>query len=71
VRTCARVVKAPAAAAPTEAQIYSFLPVGSAGVTTLAVQSAMILPSTAASAGSRRPAWSISTSSGARADYLD
>src|SRR5271169_88365 len=45
VRACARVAKRPAGGAePTEAQIYSFLPaVGGAGVTTLAVQTAMIL----------------------------
>src|SRR5882724_8372742 len=54
VRTCARVAKdarnlgpgsaGAAGAAQTEAQIYTFLPaVGGAGVTTLAVQSAMLL----------------------------
>src|SRR5712691_2706739 len=44
VRTCARVATGPAAAEATEAQIYTFLPaVGGAGVTTLAVQSAMML----------------------------
>ena len=45
VRTCARVAKGPAATAETtEAQIYTFLPaVGGAGVTTLAIQTAMLL----------------------------
>src|SRR5271169_4049946 len=45
VRACARVSQAHVAgAAPTEAQICTFLPaVGGAGVTTLAVQTAMIL----------------------------
>src|SRR5262249_59944268 len=44
VRTCARVAKGPTTSDPTEAQIYTFLPaVGGAGVTTLAVQSAMML----------------------------
>src|SRR5665647_1445988 len=45
VRACARVAKSPAGGAePTEAQIYTFLPaVGGAGVTTLAVQTAMVL----------------------------
>jgi pilus assembly protein CpaE len=45
VRACARVAKGQARGAePTEAQIYTFLPaVGGAGVTTLAVQTAMLL----------------------------
>ncbi len=44
VRTCARVAKPPASAETTEAQIFTFLPaVGGAGVTTLAVQTAMLL----------------------------
>src|SRR3954447_2066131 len=44
VRACARVVKAPAGNETKEAQIYTFLPaVGGAGVTTLAIQTAMLL----------------------------
>ena len=44
VRTCARVAKRPANGEATESQIYTFLPaVGGAGVTTLAVQTAMVL----------------------------
>ena len=45
VRACARVAKGPASeVARREAQIYTFLPaVGGAGVTTLAVQTAMLL----------------------------
>jgi pilus assembly protein CpaE len=44
VGTCARAAKGPATAEVTESQIYTFLPaVGGAGVTTLAVQTAMIL----------------------------
>ncbi len=44
VRTCARVAKPQASAESTEAQIFTFLPaVGGAGVTTLAVQTAMLL----------------------------
>ena len=45
VRSCARVAKGPGGAAePKDAKIYTFLPaVGGAGVTTLAVQTAMIL----------------------------
>ena len=58
---------------PTEAQIYTFLPaVGGAGVTTLAVQTAMLLLNSGAARQGRRPAWSISISSTAPcADYLD
>ena len=45
VRACAQVAKGPSAATePTDAQIYTFLAaVGGAGVTTLAVQTAMLL----------------------------
>ena len=45
VRACAQVAKGPSAASePADAQIYAFLPaVGGAGVTTLAVQTAMLL----------------------------
>src|SRR5262249_13899115 len=48
VRACARVAKGPATGVePTDAKIYTFLPaVGGAGVTTLAVQTAMILLNT-------------------------
>jgi pilus assembly protein CpaE len=74
VRACARVAQgAPGAEKATEAQIYTFLPaVGGAGVTTLALQTAMILLN---SGGPR-----VKTSTclvdldfqhGAVADYLD
>ncbi len=45
VRACAQASKGPSAASePADAQIYTFLPaVGGAGVTTLAVQTAMLL----------------------------
>src|ERR1019366_88643 len=45
VRACARVSQSHGGSAePTEAQIYTFLPaVGGAGVTTLAVQTAMLM----------------------------
>src|SRR5581483_12288910 len=44
VQTCARVAKKPANTETSEAQIFTFLPaVGGAGVTTLAVQTAMLL----------------------------
>src|SRR5581483_3030628 len=43
VRACARVAKGKAAGETAEAQIYTFLPsAGGAGVTTLAVQTAML-----------------------------
>src|SRR6185437_9531981 len=74
VRACARVAKSPTAGAePTEAKIYTFLPsVGGAGVTTLAVQTAMILLN---SGGPRaRPSTclvDLDFQHGAVADYLD
>src|SRR5580658_2112503 len=44
VRTCARVVQAPAAPEQTEAQIFTYLGAGGgAGVTTLAIQTALLL----------------------------
>ena len=44
VRTCARVARSSTAAETNEAQIYTFLPaVGGAGVTTLAIQTALLL----------------------------
>jgi len=74
VRACARVAKSPVAGAePTEAQIYTFLPaVGGAGVTTLAVQTAMVLLN---SGGPRvKPSTclvDLDFQHGAVADYLD
>jgi pilus assembly protein CpaE len=74
VRACARVAKGPGAGAEaTDAKIYTFLPaVGGAGVTTLAVQSAMILLN---SGGPRaKPSTclvDLDFQHGAVADYLD
>jgi pilus assembly protein CpaE len=74
VRACARVAKGKAGGAePTEAQIYTFLPaVGGAGVTTLAVQTAMLLLN---SGGPRvKPSTclvDLDFQHGAVADYLD
>jgi pilus assembly protein CpaE len=74
VRACARVAKGqPGADKPTEAQIYTFLPaVGGAGVTTLAVQTAMQLLN---SGGPRvKPSTclvDLDFQHGAVADYLD
>jgi len=72
VRTCARVAKAPAATDKTEAEIFTFLPaVGGAGVTTLAVQTAMLLLN---SSPRQKPATclvDLDFQHGACADYLD
>lgn len=74
VRACARVAKRPGSGnEPTDAQIYTFLPaVGGAGVTTLAVQTAMLLLN---SGGPRvKPSTclvDLDFQHGAVADYLD
>jgi pilus assembly protein CpaE len=73
VRTCARVAKS--ANTPTEttdAEIYSFLPaVGGAGVTTLAVQTAMMLLNSGARGKSSTCLVDLDFQHGACADYLD
>jgi pilus assembly protein CpaE len=76
VRTCARVVQTPGPAAAveqTEAQIFTYLPaVGGAGVTTLAIQTALLLLATGP--GKIRPATclvDLNFQHGACADYLD
>jgi pilus assembly protein CpaE len=73
VRTCARVAQAPAAVdAPTEAQIYTFLPaVGGAGVTTLAIQTAMLLLGSAPRGQASTCLVDLDFQHGACADYLD
>jgi pilus assembly protein CpaE len=75
VRACARVSQSQhaAAATPTEAQIFTFLPaVGGAGVTTLAVQAAMVMLN---SGGPRvKPSTcllDLNFQNGTAADYLD
>jgi pilus assembly protein CpaE len=74
VRACARVGKGPSdSSEPTEAQIYTFLPaVGGGGVTTLAIQTAMIMLN---SGGPRvKPSTclvDLNFQHGAVADYLD
>jgi pilus assembly protein CpaE len=74
VRACARVVESHNGGAQrTEAQIYTFLPaVGGAGVTTLAVQTAMLLLN---SSGRRSKPTTclvdLNFQNGAVADYLD
>jgi pilus assembly protein CpaE len=74
VRTCARVAKAPVTTAtePTEAKIYTFLPaVGGAGVTTLALQSAMLLLTSGPGGRSSTCLVDLDFQHGACADYLD
>ncbi len=72
VRTCARVAKAPASAETTEAQIFTFLPaVGGAGVTTLAVQTAMLLLNSGPRGKTSTCLVDLDFQHGACADYLD
>jgi pilus assembly protein CpaE len=72
VQTCARVAKKPAAAEAAEAQIFTFLPaVGGAGVTTLAVQTAMLLLNSGARGKTATCLVDLDFQHGACADYLD
>src|SRR5579862_3138028 len=72
VRTCARVAKAPGTSDTAEAQIFTFLPaVGGAGVTTLAVQTAMLLLNSAARGKTKTCLVDLDFQHGACADYLD
>jgi len=73
VRTCARVAKGPATASEAvESQIYTFLPaVGGAGVTTLAVQTAMMLLNSGQRGKSTTCLVDLDFQHGACADYLD
>jgi pilus assembly protein CpaE len=72
VRTCARVAKGPTTAEGTEAQIQTFLPaVGGAGVTTLAIQSAMLLLNSGQRGKSSTCLVDLDFQHGACADYLD
>jgi len=72
VRACARVAKTPATSETTEAQIFTFLPaVGGAGVTTLAVQTAMLLLNSGARGKNSTCLVDLDFQHGACADYLD
>jgi len=74
VRTCARVAKEPVTTSTeaTEAKIYTFLPaVGGAGVTTLALQSAMLLLNSGPIGRSSTCLVDLDFQHGACADYLD
>src|SRR5262249_18296037 len=73
VRACARVAKGPGGGTePTEAKVYTFLPaVGGAGVTTLAVQTAMILLNSGGPRSKPSPCLvDLDFQPGAGADYL-
>jgi len=74
VRTCARVAQEPVTkgSETTEAKIYTFLPaVGGAGVTTLALQSAMLLLNSGPGGRSSTCLVDLDFQHGACADYLD
>ena len=72
VQTCARVAQRPANTEVSEAQICTFLPaVGGAGVTTLAVQTAMLLLNSGASGKTATCLVDLDFQHGACADYLD
>jgi pilus assembly protein CpaE len=72
VRTCAQVAKGPATTEIKEAEIYTFLPaVGGAGVTTLAVQTAMLLLNQGRQGKSLTCLVDLDFQHGACADYLD
>ena len=76
VRACARAANASsnaaANAATTEAQIFTFLPaVGGAGVTTLAVQTAMLLLNSGSRGKTATCLVDLDFQHGACADYLD
>jgi pilus assembly protein CpaE len=71
VRTCARVAR-PTTTETTEAQIYTFLPaVGGAGVTTLAIQTALLLLNSGQRGRPRTCLVDLDFQHGACADYLD
>ena len=72
VRACARVAQsAGRARSRPRREIFTFLPaVGGVGVTTLAIQTAMLLLNSGQRGRSRRPAWSISISSTAPAPTI-
>ena len=72
MRACARVANASAASETSEAQVFTFLPaVGGAGVTTLAVQTAMLLLNSGARGKSATCLVDLDFQHGACADYLD
>ena len=72
VQTCARVAKKPANTETSEAQIFTFLPaVGGAGVTTLAVQTAMLLLNSGTRGKTATCLVDLDFQHGSCSDYLD
>jgi pilus assembly protein CpaE len=72
VRACGRVAKGSAADSATEAEIYTLLPAaGGVGVTTLAVETAMLLLRRAPRGGASTCLVDLDFQHGACADYLD
>ena len=72
VRACARVAKNSAADSATESEIYSFLPAaGGVGVTTLAIETAMLLMRRAPRGSATTCLVDLDFQHGACADYLD
>jgi pilus assembly protein CpaE len=72
VRTCARVVQVPNAPEATEAEIFTYTAaVGGAGVTTLAIQTALTLLSNAPKNRAATCLVDLDFQHGACADYLD
>jgi pilus assembly protein CpaE len=71
-QACARVAQGPVSSATTDAQIYTFLPaVGGAGVTTIAVQTAMLLLNSGQREKTSTCLVDLDFQHGACADYLD
>jgi pilus assembly protein CpaE len=71
-QACARVAQGPISSATTDAQIYTFLPaVGGAGVTTIAVQTAMLLLNSGQREKTSTCLVDLDFQHGACADYLD
>jgi pilus assembly protein CpaE len=72
VRTCAQAAKAPASTEAKESQIFTFLPaVGGAGVTTLAVQTAMLLLNSGQRGKTATCLVDLDFQHGSCTDYLD
>jgi pilus assembly protein CpaE len=72
VRSCARVAQDASSAELKEAQIYTFLPAaGGVGVTTLAIQTALLLLRNGQRAGAQTCLVDLDFQHGACADYLD
>ena len=72
VRTCARVAAAPVSGKATEAQIYTYLPAaGGVGLTTLAIQTAMLLMRKGPKGNSSTCLVDLDFQHGSCTDYLD